>query len=209
MVQAAETGHTPSMVRASALFFDRYTNDTERGKYWLIRAAEAGDKAALKTLANFYNEGRHFNEDTKRAIYCLFKLYQMGSQFHATQIGRLYIYKLKDYRRGLLWLHHTAKRNETSSYMLLYRAYNNRAIKQYAPEKAFYWLKLHSESYPKWTSAIILLAEHYRDGVGTPQDRQAAIAQLNRVLELLTDKVDRPDHIRAKALLNDIETSLF
>jgi TPR repeat protein len=210
MVKAAETGHPPSMLRASGMFFSRHApSDIEHGKSWLIRAAESGDKQALLRLANFYNEGKYFEEDVKRAIYCLFKLYKMEGLFHATQIGRLYIYKLNDYRRGLLWLHHAAKRKEANSYILLYRVYKQREMKYYAPEQAFKWLKLHTEKHPDWTYSAISLAEHYRDGVGTPQDRKAAVTQLNRVIEHLSDKKHYPAYIKATDLLSDIETSLF
>jgi|GEM_PF-2758045 len=210
MLAAAERGDTPAMLRVSGMFFDLYTpEDTKSGKKWLIRAAESGDAKALLILARYYTEGIHFQKDARKAIQCHFKRYKLGEPHCATRIGSLYMEQIKDYKKGLRWLHHAAKQRDTRSYTDLYRAYNDRTLDHYNPEEAFYWLKLHTDACPSWTSYSILLAKHYRDGNGTPQDRNAAVAQLNCVLGLLISKETSTDYIQAKELLNDIETSLF
>ena len=191
--RSAENGFVPSERAMSHLFLDSTSMkfDKIKGIEWLTKSANHGHVWAILELAEYYIKGDGVEQNFNKALELnydglngLHVLAESGDTKAQYQLGQIFAkgnYFKKDLSQAKFWLQKSAEANNAFG-QLCYGLYFEE-INDY--KKAFYWL---SESNNKQLfESYSLLAELYRNGLGTEQDLKKAF-ELNLAGAKLGDR---------------------
>lgn len=207
--QAADAGHTRSMVRLGNLL-KRPPPDGEptEAVRWFRRAADLGNASGMINMGFAYSGGTGVVCNNQEAVDWFIKAVEAGDIHSMIHVGRMYSRHLQRPDLALSWFLRAAEASQTESHLELAFLYEDRKSSLYDPQKAIHWyLKVAEGSSSSVDRARIALARFCRNGEGTRNDIVEAKAWLNKVIEASTPK--SAFHREARTLLKKWESELL
>lgn len=207
--RAAEAGHTKAMVAlGQCLQRSESTDDKERALAWYRKAADAGDPGGMIWLGFAYREGTGVSADCQKAVEWFIKAVEAGDGHSMIHVGRLYASYLQSPSKAVQWFLQAAAAGHTESHVALGMLYDDRDLDIYDPAKAVkWWHVVAKDNRGSVGRAAVALAKHYRDGIGTTRDTEAAREWLHTAMQSCNPKSEF--HREAAKLLKDMEEALL
>ena len=207
--QAADAGHTRSMVRLGNLL-NRPAPDGEPTEAVALfrRAAELGDASGMVFLGFAYREGRGVVCDDGKAVEWFIKAVEAGDNHSMIHVGRMYSRQLHCPEEAMRWFLRAAEAGQTESHLELAFLYEDRKSPLYDAEQAVRWYRRVAEANGgSRDRARLALAQFCRNGEGTAHDPAEAGAWLRKVIE--SAPLTSSFHREAKSLLPKWEAEML
>lgn len=188
--RAAEAGHSKAMVSLGH-FLQRSesVDDKKRAIEWYREAAEKGDPSGMIWLGFAYREGTGVSADYEEAVGWFIKAVEAGDGHSMIHVGRIYAGYLNSPSKAVPWLLRAAEAGFTESHVALGMLYDDRKSDIYDPTEAVRWWHVVAEGKSSSVGrAMVALARHYRDGIGTTRDTQAAKEWLQKAIQTCIPK---------------------
>lgn len=178
--KAANEGDTDAMMALGEIFSDKYWNydlkesDTTSAIEWYKKAAELGVKDAMMALGAIYE---YESEETlPEAVAWYEKAFAAGDKCAAGALMRLF-YRAKDYEKTYEWIQKGQAQDADSSdaqyFLGLLHMKGNGPVPQDG-KKAQTYLEKAAEAGN--TTAMLVVGDMYRDGIGIEVDHEKALA---------------------------------
>jgi TPR repeat protein len=183
--RAAAAGHTRSMIRLGLILQHPDTPETHGDAVaWFRKAADLGDPGGMVWLGFAHREGRGAPRDLAEAAQWFIKAAKAGDHHAMIHAGRLYAGELADPAEAVKWFGRAAEAGQTESYIALAMLHDDRRSEVYDPAEAAKWYQaVVNASRGSLGRAMLALARHARDGIGTPRDLEQAKEWLRRVVQ--------------------------
>jgi TPR repeat protein len=209
--RAAEAGHAKAMMSlGSALRYpDHWCEGAEAESLeWARKAAELGSTSGMNSLGFAYREGTGVPCDPQQAVAWFIKAVEAGDGHSLVYAGAVYARQLASPGEAEKCYLRAAEAGYKESFFELAMLYDDRTSPLHDPVEAVKWFKIVAEqkdgSRPR---ALLALARHCRDGIGTAQDLKTAREWLTRLLAVASPKAD--EYREATSLLAEIEGDLL
>jgi TPR repeat protein len=207
--RGAEVGHTRSMVRLGGILWHPQTPlSHECAIAWFRKAADLGDPDGMVWLGFSYREGRGVRCDATEAAQWFIKAVGAGDSHAMIYAGRMYARELAQPAQALQWFHRAADAGLSESHIHLAMLYDDRKSPIHNSAEAVKWyLAVVEGTGGHKARAMLALARHSRDGIGTERGRQIAQNWLLRLLDVVPKK--SAAHREASGLLEQIRGDLL
>ena len=203
--RAAEAGHTQSMTRLGTMLqFQKPPGSAERAIAWFLRAAALGDSYGMVRLGFTYRDGHGVAIDSAEALRWFIKAVEAGDGHSMIFVGRIYRSALVSPTEAVKWFLRAAKAGFSESHIELAMLYDDQKSPVRDPAEAVKWYHVVADgpggNKPR---AMLALARHYRDGIGTLRSPEIAKTWLQRLLRAAPEK--SPFRKEATTLLQQIQ----
>lgn len=155
-----------------------------------------------------YRDGTNVAADFETSVGWFIKAVEAGDGHSMIHVGRMYADYLHSPSKAVAWYLRAAEAGFTESHVALSMLYDDRKSDLYNPVEAVKWWHVVAEGTSSSVGrAMIALARHYRDGIGTSRDLQTAKHWLQKTL--LFCKPESSFCKEAAKLLKEVEDSLL
>jgi TPR repeat protein len=209
--RAAEAGHTKAMMSlgSSLCYPDHWCEGAEaEALEWARKAAELGSTSGMNSLGFAYRDGMGVPCDPQQAVAWFIKAVEAGDGHSLVHTGRVYARQLAVPSEAIKWYLRAAEAGYKDSFFELAMLYEDRTSPVHDSVEAVKWFNAVAEQTGGSRSrAMLALARHCRDGIGTAQDLKMAREWLTRLLAVASPKAD--EYREATSLLAEIEGDLL
>ena len=183
--RAAEAEHTRSMVRIGSILRHPDTPESHAAAVaWFRKAADLGDSYGMVCLGFAYRDGHGVPSDEAVAVKWFSKAVEAGDGHSMIYVGRIYAGEVASHAKAVKWFRRAAEAGFSDSHIALAMLYDNQSSAVYDPSAAVKWYHSVVEaSKGSVGRAMLALAEHCMEGIGTPRDLKKAEEWLNRILQ--------------------------
>jgi uncharacterized protein len=207
--RAADAGHAKSMVSLGLCLQRQETPEGgQEAIRWFRQAANLGDSGGMLWLGFAFRSGTNVTEDFETAIEWFIKAVEAGDGHSMIHVGRMYADYLHSPSKAVPWYLSAAEAGFTESHVALAMLYDDRKSDIYNPVEAVKWWLVVAEGKSSSAGrAMVALARHYRDGIGTTPNPQTAKHWLQKALLLCNPKSEF--YREAAKLLKEMDGDLL
>lgn len=157
------------------LQFQKPPGSAERAIAWFLRAAALGDSYGMVRLGFTYRDGHGVAIDSAEALRWFIKAVEAGDGHSMIFVGRIYRSALVSPTEAVKWFLRAAKAGFSESHIELAMLYDDQKSPVRDPAEAVKWYHVVADgpggNKPR---AMLALARHYRDGIGTLRSPEIA-----------------------------------
>ena len=160
--------------------------DYAKAAEWYLKAAELGNKSGMVQLGFAYQDGKGVPVDIRQALHWFHAAVRAGDTHSMFFVARIYAWSdcCSSPAEGATWYRRAIDAGHSDALNELASLYDDTTKGIYDPVEAVKWYTFSAERQKGGSSlrAMLELAMHYRDGVGTACDREMAKQWLRTLL---------------------------